>query len=129
MYPKPYKLLAVLLMVEALKAAAWVAALVSTLPARDSLTLAVIALRAAVSAVQIVSSVLLFENRPPGATLARWAFLTSAGLLTLEIGFRLAPSNLDPTFRWWIVGGYWVYASVAAAYISVHRHTDASRHR
>jgi hypothetical protein len=36
--------------------------------------------------------------------------LVSAVLLTIETGWRLTPTDLDPTWRWPLVAAYWVYA-------------------
>jgi len=110
LYPKLRRLLAVLLLAEVVRTAFWIAALLPSLGWRGHWILLLVVARAGVGALQIASSVLLFEERARGVRLAPIALISSALLLTLEIGFRLAPSDVDPSFRWWIVGAYWVYA-------------------
>ncbi len=99
--------------VEALYSAFWVAGLLPTLSDRDAAAVALICARTGVSAVELVSAWLLFKNRLPGPTLARAALAASSGLVALETGWRLAPTNLDPTYRWWLVAAYWLYAGAA----------------
>jgi len=111
------KLLAILLLGEALRNALWLTALLPSMVWRDFETVVLVAVRAAVSAVEIVGGVLLLENRQRGAALARIALPVSAVLVTLEIGWRLSPSDVDPTFRWWIVAGYWLYAIAASVWL------------
>ena len=68
------------------------------------------------AAAQLVLTVLeftavtfLLHHRDAGPTLARRVLLASACLVVAETGLRLAPTNLDPTFKWWVVGAYWAY--------------------
>jgi hypothetical protein len=51
----------------------------------------------------------LLHQRDAGPTLTRRALLASACLVVVEVGLRLAPTNLDPTFKWWVVSAYWAY--------------------
>jgi len=66
-----------------------------------------------VTALELISATFLVNDREGGPTLARRVLLASAVLLTLEVGLRLAPTNLDPTFTWWVVTAYWMYAIAA----------------
>ena len=95
---------------EALYSGLWIAGLLPSLPVRDALTVALVCLRAGTSALQLVSAWMLATDRAAGPPLARGALATSALLMTFETGGRLAPTNLDPTYRWWLVGGYGAYA-------------------
>jgi hypothetical protein len=54
----------------------------------------------------------LIEQRPIAVGVARVTLVGSAVLTTLELGWRLAPSNLDPAWRWPVVVGSWIYAAV-----------------
>jgi len=81
--------------------------------------------RAVITALELIAAASLSSAGEARLRLAGRVLLGSAGLLTLEVGFRLAPSNLDPTFRWWIVGGYWAY--VLAAQWVVRRITTRPR--
>lgn len=101
---------AAFLLVEGLSSALRVAGLMSALAGHGAVAVVVVLLRLPVGMMQFTGGWLLAAARPPGDTVARIAFLTSAVLTTLETGFRLAPTNADPTYRWPIVGAYWIYA-------------------
>jgi hypothetical protein len=73
------------------------------------------ALRFLVALLQFTAAWGLFNRHPLGGVLGLWSFLASAGLLTLELGLRLAPTSLFPTYRWPAVLLYWIYA-VSGAY-------------
>jgi hypothetical protein len=104
------RLVAYLLIAEGLLGALWLANLVPVIAAHGPVTIALIVARGLVAAAQLMSGWLLIRRRPPGAPIARGALLASAALVILEIGLRLAPSNLDPTFRWPVVAAYGAYA-------------------
>lgn len=106
-----------LLILEGLYTAVWIAGLIPTLVAYDALTLTVIAARGAVGGLEFVAGWWLGSRRPGAGALATWTLLASAALLTVELGARLAPSDLDPAFRWPFVAGYWVYTLLAAAWL------------
>jgi hypothetical protein len=98
---------------EGLYSGLWIAGLLPTLAARDAATLVLVALRAGVSALELVGAWMLSNNRVSGTPLARGALAASAVLIAAETGGRLAPTNLDPTYRWWIVAAYGIYAAAA----------------
>ena len=106
-------ILAGLLILEAIQSALWIARLLPSLGVRDRTTVVLVGLRAVVSAVELVAGLQLRLNRMTGRPLARAALLASTALMTIEIGWRQVPTNLDPTYRWWIVGAYVVYAAAA----------------
>ena len=101
-----------LLMIEALVTSVWIARHLSGLMARDAVTIAIVVARGLVGALALVSGMWLIDRRPIGAATARVALVASAVLTTLELGWRLAPSNLDPAWRWPVVAGSWIYAAV-----------------
>jgi hypothetical protein len=107
-----------LLMLEALLTARWIAALIPSLPTRGLSTDLLIALRGLVGSAQLVAAVTLRWRRPFAARLAVACLAASAGLIVFETGLRLAPSNLDPSFKWWAVLAYLSYAVVASWAIS-----------
>jgi hypothetical protein len=111
------RIVAFLLVLESSMAGLWIAALLPTLGVRGWLTSTLVACRAIVSACELSGAVWLYGRRRPGAAVSRWALIASAILTTFEIGWRLAPSNLDYTFRWWCVGAYWAYAVAAFAWL------------
>jgi hypothetical protein len=101
-----------LLVLEAASTGLWIARLLPSLGVRGRTVVALVALRAVVSSLQIVSAAMLRTRRPSGPPFARVALIASAGLIPFEVGWRLVPSNLDPTYGWWIVFGYWVYVVI-----------------
>ena len=64
-------------------------------------------------ALQIVAAWMLLKDSLGGRRLATATLAASAALVTFETGWRLVPTNLDPTYGWWLVGAYWLYAAVA----------------
>ncbi len=94
--------------------ALWFSARVLQLPAYDAAVLGMLAVRLAVTFVQAAAAFSLGQHSRSGPTLARYAFLTSAVVLTFEIGGRLTPTNVFPSHRWFVVAAYWVYAALAA---------------
>ena len=101
--------LSALLIIEAFFAGLYVAGLVSALPGHDALVVVVILARGVVGALQFTAGWVLINRRPTGVALARYAFLSSAILTTLAVGFNLAPTSVYPWFRWQVTGAYWVY--------------------
>ena len=106
-----------LLILEGVRSGLWIAALLPSLGVRDRTTVVLVCLRAAASAIQMVSGVLLRLGRMSAPALARTALLASAVLMPLELGLRLVPTNMDPTYRWWLVAAYGVYAGSAIWYL------------
>jgi predicted membrane channel-forming protein YqfA (hemolysin III family) len=107
-----------LLILEAAQSALWIARLLPSLGVRDRTTVALVCLRAAISGMQMVSGVLLRIGRLSAPAVARSALLASASLMPFEMGWRLVPTNLDPTYRWWITAGYAMYAAGAIWYLN-----------
>jgi hypothetical protein len=107
-----------LLLLEGARTALWIARLAPMLGAYSVTTTVVILLRGLTGALQIIAGWLGFEARLPARPLTMIGLLASAILTTLELGARLAPSDADPTFRWYFVAGYWVYALATIAYLS-----------
>ena len=106
-------LLALLLILEVVWTLPRLAAIVYTIAAYDAIAIALIAVRAFVSAMQVSAAMLLMRRRPQGAPIARAALIASAVLLTFEAGLNLAPSGVYPFWRWQIVTAYWLYAIAA----------------
>ena len=101
-----------LLIVEALMTSLWIARHISGMTSRDTITIVLFVIRAITGAFAVVSGVWLIERRPIARPIARAVLLASAMLTTLELGFRLAPSSLDPAWRWPVVVASWIYAAV-----------------
>jgi hypothetical protein len=73
----------------------------------------------ALGLMQWIGGMSLLMRRRSVVRFCQIALIASAILTTFEIGLRIAPSNLDPTWRWWLVVLYWVYAIVASAWLGV----------
>jgi hypothetical protein len=67
------------------------------------------AARLVLTVLEFTAVTFLLHHRDAGPMLARRVLLASACLVVVEVGLRLAPTNLDPTFKWWVVSAYWVY--------------------
>lgn len=91
----------------------WFVQVLSSLGWRDRSSVALILARAVVAAMQLSTGWGLSSKRQSAPSIARWVLLLSACLLTIEMGWQMTPTNLDPTYRWPVVLGYWLYAGVA----------------
>ena len=107
------RFLSALLLFESIVAGVYVARLVPALPGHDFSVIVVILARGVVGALQFAAGWMLAARRLPGVPLARLAFVGSAVLTTMAVGFNLAPTGVYPWWRWQFTGGYWVYALAA----------------
>lgn len=119
-------LIAFLLVVEGVATGVWLARILPSIQGYDRPALILVAARVVIGGMQLMSGFFLTSRGPATATLARFALLASAMLTTFEIGARLAPSNLDPTFRWPLVIAYWIYALGASIYIGLRTSAAAA---
>jgi hypothetical protein len=103
---------ALLLLLEALSSALRFASRLPVLMIYPALTVAFIAARFFVAFQQFAAGWMVIGRRPPGPRVARWVMAESAVLVTFEIGFGFAPTNLFPAYRWWAVGAYWIFTAV-----------------
>ena len=120
-------LLAILLAFEAVNALLWSSRILSAAPAYSALVLTMVLLRVVVSAAQGAAAWLLIAGAPAGVPLARLAFVSSAVLLSGEIGLRLSPSSLQPGVRLPLVGAYWLYALSCLRGLSLVERGDRTR--
>jgi hypothetical protein len=86
---------------------------IQTLPVYPFVTVALLLLRGVVGICQFASAWMLVRNPEAGRVFARVVLLTSAVLVTLELGFDLTPTNLFPTYHLPAVIAYWMYAVTA----------------
>lgn len=107
-----------LLVLESALTAFWFANHLSTFSVYRGVTLAIVLARVVVGVLQFAGGWMLVKERPPGFLFARVAAACSAVLFVLEVGLRLGPSNLDPSFRWLAVAAYGVYAAVIVALVT-----------
>ena len=103
---------ALLLLLEGLSSALRFATRFSYVMIYPALTVSLIAMRLVVAVQQFGAGWMVIGGRPPGPPFARVALAQSAVLVTFELGFGLAPTNLFPAYRWWAVGVYWIYALI-----------------
>src|SRR3954452_23992609 len=109
-------LIGLLLIVEGLSTGLWIARILQMLSALGWLVILLAVLRGLTGGVQLMGGMSLFTVRP-SVRLSQISLVASAALTTLEIGVRLTPNNLDPTWRWPLVVLYWAYALGASAWI------------
>lgn len=102
--------LAVLLLAEGLLTGVWLAGLLPQLAAQDLLPFLLVLARGLSGVFQAAGGWLLLQRAPPAVPLAQVGVVSAAAISLCGIGFRLMPTNLDPSFRWPIVIGYGTYA-------------------
>ena len=111
------RLIAFLLIAEAMFGALRVAGLLPQLSTYDFVAITLIVLRGLLGAWQFVSGWLLANRRPQGLAMAPWALVASATLTVFEVGLNLAPTDIYYWLRWQVTGGYALYAISAAVYL------------
>jgi len=123
------RLIAFALIAEALFSALRLATLLPQLGIYDPLAIGLIVARGALGALQFTGGWMLANHRPAGPVLARWALAGGAVLTVLDVGFRLAPSNVYYWYRWQYTGAYLAYAAMAIAVLSRYRSINGSMDR
>jgi hypothetical protein len=104
-------LIGVLISFEALFTGVWVAGHLTTLGMYPAPTIAIVAVRGLVGALQFAAGSMLMTRHPAGPAFARVGFGASAVLLWIVIGTRLSPTSLFPTYRVPFMAAYTVYAA------------------
>lgn len=115
------RVLAFLLIAEAIFNGLYVAGLIGALPGHDTIVVVFIFARGILAALQFSGGWTLAERRPSGIALARTALVAGALLTTLDVGLNLAPTSVPYWYRWHATTVYWVYALVAVWYLSKQR--------
>jgi len=115
------KVIATGLRVEAILNAVHLAGLLSALPGHAWYAVTLILGRGALGAFQYAAGTQLHKDNPSGRPLATLALLSGAVLITLDLGFNLAPMPIYPWWRWQAVGIYWGYALLASAFLARRR--------
>ena len=111
-------ILAALLMLEGLASGFRFARFVPILAIYPPSTAILLVARAMIGALAFASGWMLWQRRPFGSRLAGIALLASAVFMTFEVGFRLVPTSLFPSYRWPAVALYWAYALAATTYLA-----------
>jgi hypothetical protein len=104
------RLIAFLLILEALVGMMRLANLLPLLGGYDAVALVLILSRAALGAVQFTGGWLIASRRPQGRPIGRAALLCGAFLTPFDVGLNLAPTLVYPWMRTEITIGYAVYA-------------------
>ena len=115
---------ALLLVLEVLNSTLYALRIVSVAAVYSILVLGMVGVRIAVTALQATAAWQLFTRAPSGVALARLGLAASAVLIVLELGFRLAPSNVLPGWRYPTVAAYCLYALVTIAILTWIEHRD-----
>jgi hypothetical protein len=108
------RLVALLLIAEGAASGYWIATLLPRLRGLETAVDVLVALRALIAAAEVAAGIALRARRPAGVLLTRSALASSAVLMIFETGWAMAPSDLTPSLRWPIVGGYIAYALLAS---------------
>jgi hypothetical protein len=109
------------LLVEVIRQGNRIGRILSVLAVYDVTVLVMVALRAAVTALQAGAAWSLWREAPAGPVLGRWAFTSSAALLVFELGLAFSPSSVTPGLRWPSVAAYGAYACVAIVLLGRRR--------
>jgi hypothetical protein len=107
--------------VEAVATAIWIAELLPSMTSRDLVVWTLVTLRGGVGVTEFSIGTTLGNARAAIPAAAPGVPIASALLAVVEIGFRLAPTNLDPTYRWWLVAAYATGASALALWLARQR--------
>ena len=119
---------AFLLILQAAITSVWVAGHLSGLGGYDAIVIVAFVARAMVGALQLMSGWWLLDNRSIAFTLARVALVSSALLTTIELGWRIASTNLDHAWRTPAIIGEWIYAAIALWFLR-RRDSSPSKNR
>ena len=112
------RVIAFLLIAEAMFGALRFSVLLSQLGIYDALAIALILARGALGVLQFTGGWLLANHRPAGAMFARWALLAGALLTVFDVGLQLAPTSIYHWYRWHVTVAYGLYAVTAVWCIS-----------
>lgn len=115
------RLLAFLLIAEALFGGVRVAGLLPRLPGYDVVAIALILARGLLGALQFTGGWLLATHRPQGPVIARSAFLGGALLTVFDVGLGLAPTSIYAWLRWQVTAVYAAYAIAAAIFLATRK--------
>ena len=105
------RLIAFLLILEAMLGGLNAASLLSSIGGYDGIARALILGRGLLGALQFVGGWQLANRRPQGYVISRWALVAGAALTPLDVGLNLAPSPVYPWWRWQATTAYAIYAA------------------
>jgi hypothetical protein len=105
------------LIVEALGTALWLAGRLDSLLAFGALVVLFAGARAVVGVLQFTGGWLLFSKRPQAPAFARAAIVSSAVVTTVDVAWRITPSDLDPSHRWIVIVSYLAWSGLVLWYL------------
>ena len=123
------RLIAFLLIAEALTGALRVAGLLPRLGGYDAVAVALILARGGLGVLQFTGGWLIATHRPQGRVIAGWALIGGAVLTPVDVGLGLAPTSIYPWYRWRFTIAYVAYALLAWRLIRPRGSPDGVRHR
>lgn len=103
------------MMAEGLETGVDTAVLLPGIGVYDGPALALLTLRALVGVALFSAGWILYGRREIPMRAAAATLVLSAALRTIELGARVTPTNLFPSYRWAAIGLYWGYALAAAS--------------
>ena len=109
-------LVAIFLVLDAGDTVAWLAGVIPGVGAVDVTAFGLVAVRGLVGSVEAIAAWLLVRNEPTARPLSIVAVIGAASVTTLIVGLGLAPSDVPPGARGYVVAVYWLIAAVAIYY-------------
>ncbi len=109
-------LAATFFVLDAADTAAWLASVIPETATLDGRALGLLVARGLVASVEAIAAWLLVRNAPTARPLAAVAVIGAATLTTLIVGLGLAPSDVPPGARGFLVAMYWLIAAAAIYY-------------
>jgi hypothetical protein len=109
-------LVTIFFIVDAADTVVWLAGVIPGAAAIGATALGLVALRGLVGSVEAISAWLLVRNEPAARPLSIGALIGAASVTTLIVGLGLAPSDVPPGARGYVVAAYWLIAAAAIYY-------------
>jgi hypothetical protein len=110
-------LVAIFFVLDAGDTVAWLSGVIPGVAAAGVTALGLVAVRGLVGSVEAISAWLLVRNEPAARPLSIVALIGAAGVTTLIVGLGLAPSDVPPGARGYLVATYWLIAAAGAGLV------------
>jgi hypothetical protein len=111
------RLIAFLLIFEAMFAALYISNEIGQLGASGPIALILVIARGLAGAVQFAGGWLIATRRPPGPVIAQWGLGLGAVITLFGVGFALAPTSIYYWLRWQATLVYGLYAVSAILFL------------
>jgi hypothetical protein len=106
-------LVAIFFVLDAADTVAWLAGVIPGMAAVGAIAFGLVAVRGLVGSVEAIAAWLLVRNEPAARPLSIVALIGAASVTTLIVGLGLAPSDVPPGVRGYLVATYWLIAAAA----------------